>query len=103
MRSVSGGAQGVLFEMSLTGHATLYDRVFPPSEPRAFVVTCNVAVTNQDILLIHQVALEQWALWLGGCGTATLNLATLLGSHSRFSLLYGMAVLDQHEGIAHPA
>lgn len=113
MRNVSGGALGVLFDMTLTGHATLYDRVFPPSEPpvstaggtpldpRAFAVTCNVAVTNQDILLIHQAALEQWALWLGGCGTATLNLATLHGSPGLFSLLYGMAVQDQHEGIAH--
>jgi len=113
VRSVSGGAPGVLFDMTLTGHATLYDRVFPPTEapvstaggtpldPRAFTVTCNVAVTNQDILLIHQAALEQWALWLGGCGTATLNLATLHGSHGLISLLYGMAVQDQHEGIAH--
>ena len=33
VQSVSGGGQGVLFDMTLTGHATLYDRVFPPSEP----------------------------------------------------------------------
>jgi len=29
----TGGANGILYGLQLTGHATLYDKVFPPSEP----------------------------------------------------------------------
>ncbi len=113
VQSVSGGGLGVLFDMTLTGHATLYDRVFPPSEPplstaggtpvdpRGFALACNVGVTTQDTLLIHQAALEQWSLSLTGCSTATLDVAKLPAPHRLFSVLYGLTVQDQHYGIGH--
>ncbi len=113
VQSVSGGGQGELFDMTLTGHATLYDRVFPPSEPpvsttggtpvdpRGFALACVAGVSTQDTLLIHQAALEQWSLALGGCGSATIDIAKLPGPHHLFSVLYGFAVLDQHYGIGH--
>jgi hypothetical protein len=109
----TGSASGILYDMRLSGHATLYDRVFPPSEPpvsttggtvvdpRMASVTCNVAVTTQDFALIHQVALEQWSLYLNGCGSATLNIASLPGPHKMFSALYGIALQDPTVLIAH--
>ena len=109
----TGSANGILYDMTMSGHATLYDRVFPPSEPpvsttggtvvdpRMASVTCNVAVTTQDFALIHQVALEQWSLYLNGCGSATLNIASLPGPHKMFSALYGIAIQDPTVLIAH--
>ncbi|HWE60921.1 MAG TPA: hypothetical protein VHB98_04350 [Chloroflexota bacterium] len=108
-----GDVQAILYDMTLTGQATLYDRVFPPSEPpistpggmaidpRAFAVSCNAAVSNKDIVLIHQAALEQWALYGLGCGVATLNLTALHAPRHRFSALFGMALQDQENAIAH--
>jgi hypothetical protein len=51
--------------------------------------------------LIHQVALEQWSLYLNGCGSAILNLASLHGSHNVFSALYGISLQDQQRAIGH--
>ena len=109
----NSNGNGVLYDLQLTGHATLYDRVFPPSEPpvsatggtavdpHGFVVTCNVVVATQDFELIHEVALEQWSLYVNGCGTATLNLASLHGPHGTFSAQYGVALQDVSTLIAH--
>lgn len=109
----TGGAQGVLYDMTLTGHATVYDYVFPPSEPpisapggvpidpRGFTLACNVQVAQTDTLLIHQAALEQWSLNLQGCGLATLDLTALHGPHHLFSALYGLPAQAQYSGIAH--
>ena len=109
----TGNAYAVLYDMRLSGHATLYDRVFPPSEPpvsttggtaidlRAATVSCNVQVTKQDMGLVHQVALEQWALYFNGCGTAILNIAPLRAPHQLFSALYGIALQDPTVLIGH--
>jgi hypothetical protein len=109
----TGGANGILYDMTLSGHATLYDRVFPPSEPpvstaggtaidpRTMSVSCNVGVTTQDMALIHQAALEQWSIYLNGCGAATLNIAALRGPHATFSARYGIALQDTSVLIAH--
>jgi hypothetical protein len=111
--SFTGGAAGVLFGFQLSGHATLYDRIFAPSEPPVSTsggtainpslmsVTCNVHPTSTDLELIHQVALEQWSLDLNGCGSATLNLASLHGPHRAFSALYGIPLQDSSTLIAH--
>ena len=111
--SFTGNAYAVLYDMRLSGHATLYDRVFPASEPpvsttggtaidlRGATVSCNVHVTTKDIGLIHQVALEQWALYLNGCGTATLNIASLHTPHTLFSASYGIALQDPTALIGH--
>jgi len=64
-------------------------------------VTCNVHPTTEDFALIHQVALEQWSLYLNGCGSATLNIASLHAPHATFSALYGIALRDQKVLIAH--
>ena len=58
-------------------------------------------MTTQDTLLIHQAALEQWSLALGGCGCYRSTLASCAGPHHLFSALYGLAVEDQHLGIGH--
>jgi hypothetical protein len=111
--SFTGNAAGILYDMRLSGHGTLYDRVFPPSEPpvsttggtaidpRTAKVSCNVSVSATDLALIHQVALEQWSLYLNGCGSAILNIASLHGPHKMFSALYGIAVQDPTVLIAH--
>ncbi len=109
----TSNANGILYDLRLTGHATLYDRVFPPSEPpvsttggtaidpRGFTVSCNVGVATQDYELIHQVALEQWSLYVNGCGAATISIASLHGPHGTFSALYGIPLLDASVLIAH--
>ncbi len=109
----TSNANAILYDLRLTGHATLYDRVFPPSEPpvsttggtavdpRIFKVSCNVGVATQDFELIHEVALEQWSLYVNGCGSATLNIASLHGRHGTFSALYGIALQDVSTLIAH--
>ncbi len=107
-----GGNGAALYDMTLTGQATPYDRIFPPSEPpistpggtlvdpRLFALN-NARLADQDVLLIHQAALEQWSfIGCGGC-TATLSLATLHGPHRHFSALFGLAVADQHLGLGH--
>lgn len=109
----TGNANGILYDMMMSGHATLYDRVFPPSEPpvstpggtaidpRTMSVSCNVGVITKDMALIHQVALEQWSLYLNGCGSAIMNIAALHGPHATFSALYGIALQDSTVLIAH--
>ncbi|HWE61899.1 MAG TPA: hypothetical protein VHB98_09315 [Chloroflexota bacterium] len=111
--SFNGNASGDLYGFQLSGHATLYDRIFPPSEPPVSTmggtainpllmsVSCNVHPTTQDMELIHQVALEQWSLYFNGCGAAVLNLASLPGPHRTFSALYGIALQDPRVLIAH--
>ena len=96
---------GILFGMTLIGHAVLYDRIFAPSEPpvstksgtpipgAAFDATCNGSSAKEDTLLIHAVALEQWSLAGTSCGAASLDLAKIHG-HT-FSALYGIPALDQ--------
>lgn len=103
----------VVYNLQLSGQATFYDRVFPPSEPpvstpggtlvdpRAFAVTCNTAVSATDILLIHEAALEQWALDGQQCGTATLDLRTLRQAHATFGARFGLAAADQHLKVGH--
>ena len=105
--SFTGNASGVLYDMQLSGHATLYDRVFPPSEPpvstvggvaidpREMAVSCNVHPTTLDMAMIHQAALEQWSLYSQDCGSAVLKIAALHGPHTTFSALYGIALQDQ--------
>lgn len=111
--SFTGNANGVLYDMQLSGHATLYDRVFPSSEPPVsttggvaidpsqMTVSCNMHPTTLDMALIHQTALEQWSLYSQDCGSAILNLAALHGPHTTFSALYGIALQDQAVLIAH--
>jgi hypothetical protein len=105
--SFTGSGSGILYDMTLSGHATLYDQVFPPSEPpvsttggtaidlRTLAVSCTTVVSPNDLELIHQVALEQWSLYLQGCGSASVNIAALHGPHATFSALYGIALQDQ--------
>ncbi|MDB5076199.1 MAG: hypothetical protein JWO42_2378 [Chloroflexi bacterium] len=103
----------VLYDMRMTGHATLYDRVFPPSEPpvvihggvpvnpTAFTVGCNTHVSKQDFLMIHAAALEQWTLDGQGCGTAVLNLKGTHFPHHAFGGLFGLAAADQRYKLGH--
>jgi hypothetical protein len=111
--SKAGNARGILYALQLAGHATLYDRVFPPSEPpvstkggavidpRSFTVSCSLTVATQDFALIHQVALEQWSLYINGCGSAILSIAALHGRHGTFSALYGIPLQSPSTLIAH--
>jgi hypothetical protein len=103
----------VIYDLQLSGRATFYDRVFPPSEPPtsikggialnplAFSVDCNTSVSKLDILLLHAAALEQWALDGQRCGTATLNVATLQGAHAVFGGRYGLSAADQRLKLGH--
>jgi hypothetical protein len=103
----------IVYGMTMTGQATLYDRIFAPTEPvvavhggiavnpRLFAVQCNAAVTTVDTLLIHAVALEQWALSGQGCGIATLDLPAAGYAHSVFAGRFGLAAADQVYKLAH--
>ena len=103
----------VLYDLTLTGHATVYNRVFASSEPpvtipggvaidpRGFMLACTVQVTTSDTLLIHEAALEQWSLNGSGCGSATLDLRKLPYAHHFFGARFGIAAVNQTEGIAH--
>ena len=96
----------VVYDLQLTGRATFYDRIFPPSEPPtsikagaplnplAFAVGCNTAVSRTDILLIHAAALEQWALDGQLCGTASLNLRSITGPHAVFAGRYALPAAE---------
>ncbi|HEY8285507.1 MAG TPA: hypothetical protein VIJ28_14075 [Chloroflexota bacterium] len=103
----------VLYDLQLTGRATFYDRVFPPSEPptsgktgiavnpTAFTVSCNTAISRADILLIHAAALEQWALDGQDCGTASLNLRTVKGPRAVFAGRYALPAAEQRFKVGH--
>lgn len=103
----------IVYDMHMTGRATLYDRVFPPSEPpvvirggvpvnpRAFALTCNADVTKQDVLLIHAAALEQWTLEGTGCGVATLDLTRATYPRHTFGGRFGLAASDQRYKVGH--
>ena len=92
----------VLYGMRLTGNATAYSQVFPPVEPpvlgsgmainpRAFSETDACALTSGDLLLLHEAALQEWALGLTlNCGTATLTLADLPFAHHTFTTRMGI-------------
>ena len=69
--------------------------------PLAFKVDCNAAVSTTDILLIHEAALEQWALDGQRCGTAILDLRTLHQAKATFGGRIGLAAADQHLKLGH--
>ena len=101
-----------IYDLRLTGSAVLYDRIFPPSEPtvlvpsgvaidpRSFSFACNAAIATDDVLLVHEAALEQWTLSGTDCGSATLPLDGTLPRHT-FTLRYGIPAADQKDAIAH--
>lgn len=86
--SFSGDASA-LYDLRLTGIATVSQYILPPSappvevpngvavDPHDLAVQCNMSVTSGDVRLIGATTLEGWALnpadW---CGEADLNLRT---------------------------
>ncbi len=82
-----GGSSGVLYDMRLTGIATISERIYPPSEPPVevstgvavnphdFTVHCNAQVATDDQRLVGATTLEGWALTGTACGEADLTLA----------------------------
>ena len=101
-----------IYDLRLIGSAVLYDRIFPPSEPTVLVpggvaidprslgVACNAAIATDDVLLVHEAALEQWTLSGTDCGSATLPLGGTLPRHT-FTARYGIPAAAQQDAIAH--
>ncbi|GAC1432891.1 MAG: hypothetical protein NVSMB65_06640 [Chloroflexota bacterium] len=100
-----GGASisGVLYGMRLTGNATAYSvaaapvdpPVVPPGgtaiSPYSFALDCNAYINKDaDTLLLHEAALQDWAISFSGCGSASLNLAGLPYPHRAFQARIGI-------------
>ncbi len=81
-----GGSTGLLYDLRLTGIATISERIFPPSappvevrggvaiNPHDFAVQCNAEVAQDDQRLVGATTLEGWALSGEACGQANLAL-----------------------------
>ena len=63
--------------------------------PLAFKVDCNTAVSTTDIVLIHEAALEQWALDGERCGTALLHLQNLHQAKATFEKRNAMSMMQR--------
>jgi len=86
--SFSGDASA-LYDLRLTGIATVSQYILPPSappvevpngvavDPQDLAVQCNMHVASEDVRLIGATTLEGWALDpIDDCGEADLNLRT---------------------------
>lgn len=83
---VFGGASGLLYDLRLSGGATISERIFAPSEPPTatrggvaidphdFTVHCNAGVASTDQRVVGDTTLESWALLGEACGEADLAL-----------------------------
>lgn len=101
----------VLYDARLTGNATAYSEVAAPVEPpvlgngvainpRAFIETDMCALTNKDMLLLHEVALPEWALNLTpNCDSASLGLPSLPYPHHRFAARLGIDASENPDTI----
>ncbi len=100
------GDNGVLYDLRLSGSATISQLVYPPVvppttapggvavNPNDFSLKCNVAPATADQPLVGATALEGWALVGSGCGEADLILKTAHYPHHRFSARVGILRLS---------
>lgn len=99
----AGGTTGVLYAMRLVGNATAYSLVSAPVNPPVvapggtavspyrFALDCNAYINKDgDTLLLHEAALQDWAISFSGCGSASLNLSGLPFAHSAFQARIGV-------------
>jgi len=99
----AGGTTGVLYAMRLAGNATAYSLVSAPVNPPVvapggtavspyrFALDCNAYINkDDDTLLLHESALQDWAISFSGCGAASLNLSGLPFAHSAFQARIGV-------------
>jgi len=109
-----GGVSGLLYDLRLTGIATISERIYPPTEPpidvphgvainpHDFAVHCEAKVATQDQRLVGATTLEGWALsGIGdaGCvsGAATEADLALAGTHYPRHAFYARVGIDLGE------
>jgi hypothetical protein len=109
------GDHSILYDLRLVGQAVVYDRVFPPAEPPVSAKggtaidpqdlmlhqACGVVIPNADVLLVHEAAMQFWALDGQMCGGyASLALTGSKYPKHQFSARYGIPAADQTDAIA---
>jgi hypothetical protein len=109
------GDHSILYDIQLVGQAVVYDRVFPPAAPPISAKggtaidphdltlhqTCGVAIPAADVLLVHEAAMQFWALDGQMCGGyASLAVTSSKYPKRQFSARYGIPVADQTDAIA---
>jgi len=99
-----GGASGLLYDLRLTGVATISERIYPPTEPLVegprgvainahdFATHCNSNVATEDQRVVGATALEGWALVGEACGEADLALAATKYPRHDFYARVGIAL-----------
>ena len=100
------GPSAVLYNVQITGRATVIDQVYPSTtppvifaggnavHPSAFHLDCNANITKDDRLLVHESTLETWALSGTECGSASLKLSGLHVPHAVFATRMGIEAGD---------
>lgn len=109
------GGHSILYDMQLVGQAVVYDRVFPPAAPPASAKggtaidphdltlhqTCGTVIPSADVLLVHEAAMQFWALDGQVCGGyASLALTGSKYPKHQFSARFGIPAADQTDPIA---
>jgi hypothetical protein len=106
------GDSGILYNMSLTGIATISQLVYAPTEPPLAVpggvavspydltLSCNAAVSTSDVRLVGATTLEGWALSGTDCGQATLDLRGGKYPRHQFYARVGIAVGQPPDTVA---
>jgi hypothetical protein len=96
------GARSVLYDLRLTGTAGVYAVLYPPVvsplstpggvavSPYDFTRQCNAYVATNDLQLVGEVALQDWALSGTACGEADLALSGTRYPHNQFSARLGI-------------
>ncbi len=107
-----GGASGLLYDLRLSGVATISERIYPPSEPpieaprgvavnpHDFSVHCNSNVATDDQRVVGATALEGWALVGEACGEADLPLAGTRYPRHDFYARVGIALGEPPNTVA---
>jgi len=107
-----GGASGLLYDLRLTGIATISERIYAPSEPPVevprgvavnphdFSVHCNSNVATEDQRVVGATTLEGWALVGEACGEADLALAGTKYPRRDFYARVGIALGEPPNTVA---
>jgi hypothetical protein len=98
------GSSAVLYNLRLSGTATISDLIYPPSmppvsppggqaiDPHDFSLHCNAYRADKDLRLVGATTLEGWALYGESCGEADLALTGARHAWRDFYARVGLAI-----------
>lgn len=107
-----GGDSAVLYDLRLSGTATIAQLFYPPTEPPVAVpggtvvnphdlsFSCNASIAGSDVRLVGATTLEGWALSGTDCGQATLSLRSGKYPRHMFYARAGIAVGQPPDTVA---